>query len=253
MTLNNSINPWTSSTASHVGLVRTINEDAYLDRPDIGLWVVADGMGGHHAGDVASSSIVQALSDIKPDPHLSQFINQTEDRLLGINRRLRQMADEHQDNRTIGSTVIAMLACNHYCALLWAGDSRAYLLRDGKLSQLTRDHSQVEELVQRGLLLPEQAEMHPAANIITRAVGAGNELDIDVDLIEAKSGDTFLLCSDGLYKHVNNADLTELLAQENLHDITNDLINLTLERGATDNVTTVVIRYNGSKSQPSTN
>jgi serine/threonine protein phosphatase PrpC len=115
-------------------------------------------------------------------------------------------------------------------------------LRDGKLAQLTRDHSQVEELVQRGLLMPEQAESHPAANIITRAVGAANELFIDVDLVEAESGDTFLLCSDGLYKHLNTADLSALLAQENLRDITEDLINLTLERGASDNVTVVVAR-----------
>lgn len=244
MTTSPSQTPWFSCAASHVGLVRSINEDAYLDRPDIGLWTVADGMGGHHAGDVASSSIVQALSDITPDPRLSQFISQTEDRLLGVNRRLKQMADDHQDNRTIGSTVITMLACNHYCAFVWAGDSRAYRHRDGQLSQLTRDHSQVEELVQRGLLLPELAEMHPAANIITRAVGASDELYLDVDLLEAESGDTFLLCSDGLYKHVSNSDLTELLAQENIQSIADSLIQLTLERGATDNVTVIVIRYN---------
>lgn len=234
---------WSSCAASHVGHVRSINEDAYLDRPDIGLWAVADGMGGHHAGDIASTSIVQALNEIKPDARLSQFINQTEDRLLGINQRLRQMADEHQDNRTIGSTVIAMLACEQHCALLWAGDSRAYQLREGRLIQLTRDHSQVEELVQRGLLMPEQAEFHPAANIITRAVGAAGELYIDVDLIEAKAGDTYLLCSDGLYKHVNNADLSEILTRENIRDIAEELINLTLERGASDNVTVIVIRY----------
>lgn len=235
--------PWTSCAASHVGLIRTVNEDAYLSRPDHGLWAVADGMGGHHAGDVASNSIITALKDITPDEHLSQFITQTEDRILGVNQRLRQMADEHRDNRTIGSTVIALLSCNYYCALLWAGDSRAYLLRDGVLTQLTRDHSQVEELVQRGLLLPEQAEMHPAANIITRAVGASYDLFVDVDLLKAVPGDTFLLCSDGLYKHVTDNDLTEMLAKPDIREISNSLIDLTLERGAYDNVTVVVTRY----------
>lgn len=242
MTSNESSLHWTSAAATHVGHVRSINEDAFLDRPDINLWAVADGMGGHHAGDVASSSIVRALNDIKPGTRLSKFINDVEDRLLGINSRLRNMADEHKDNRTIGSTVVAMLASAHHCAFVWAGDSRAYLLRDSSINMLTRDHSQVEELVARGLLIPEEAENHPASNIITRAVGAANYLVVDVNIELIKNGDTFLLCSDGLYKHLKAADLPDIMRQPNLQKAAHDLINLTLERGATDNVTVVLAR-----------
>ena len=135
-----------------------------------------------------------------------------------------------------------MVALDNYFALLWAGDSRAYRARNGSLTQLTRDHSQVEELVERGVILREEAESHPAANVITRAVGATDQLYIDVDIDKAEPGDTFLLCSDGLYKHLNEEEIAELLRNDNLSEACQSLIDLTLERGATDNVTLVVIK-----------
>lgn len=236
-------NRWTSSAVTHVGLVRQINEDAFLERPDLGIWAVADGMGGHHAGDVASSSIVSALNDTHPTDRLSQYVNDIEDRLIGVNNRLRQMAAEHHDNRTIGSTIITLVALEQHCAILWAGDSRAYRLRESQLLQLTRDHSQVEEMVERGLLQPEDADHHPASNVITRAVGASDVLYIDVDLHELKPGDRYLLCSDGLYKHLDSNDIAaQLKSTESLQRITQNLVNLTLERGASDNVTVVLVQ-----------
>jgi serine/threonine protein phosphatase PrpC len=233
---------WTSHAATHVGNVRQINEDAYLDRPDIRLWAIADGMGGHHAGDVASTSIIKALDEIKPRQRLSTYIDEIEDRLIGVNHRLRAMAAEHEDNRTIGSTVMAMVALNEYYALLWAGDSRAYRLRNGEIRQLTKDHSQVEELVERGVIARAEAESHPASNVITRAVGASDQLYVDVDIDQAQPGDTFLLCSDGLYKHVHEKDFAEHLQKGDLAEICHSLIDLTLQRGASDNVTIVVIK-----------
>ena len=234
---------WTSSAVTHVGLVRQINEDAFLERPDIGIWAVADGMGGHHAGDVASSSIVRALNDTHPSDRLSQYVNDIEDRLIGVNSRLRQMAAEHNDNRTIGSTIIALVALEQHCAILWAGDSRAYRMREGEITQLTRDHSQVEEMVERGLLQPEDADHHPASNVITRAVGASDVLYVDVDLHELKSGDRYLLCSDGLYKHLDSNDIGEQLkSEQSLQQITQNLVDLTLDRGASDNVTVVLMQ-----------
>jgi serine/threonine protein phosphatase PrpC len=233
---------WKSSAATHVGKVRQINEDSYLDREDLHLWVIADGMGGHHAGDVASKSIVQSLDEITPRKRLSTYIDEIEDRLISVNQKLRQLAAEHEDNRTIGSTVVSMVALDNYFALLWAGDSRAYRARNDSFMQLTRDHSQVEELVERGVILREEAESHPAANVITRAVGATDQLYIDVDIDKAEPGDTFLLCSDGLYKHLNENEIAECLQNDNLADACQSLIDLTLERGATDNVTLVVIK-----------
>jgi len=233
---------WTSCAITHVGNVRQINEDSYLDRSDIKLWVIADGMGGHHAGDVASSSIVQALNNIKPTHLLSTFVSDIEDTLLDVNDQLRTMAAEHEDNRTIGSTVVAMIAANNHCATLWAGDSRAYRQRKGELVQLSKDHSQVEEMIDRGILQREEAESHPASNIITRAVGATDKLYIDVDIDEILSGDTYLLCSDGLYKHVSNEEIADILGKNDVSEICQTLVDLTLERGAVDNVTVVAIR-----------
>ena len=245
---------WISHAATHVGKVRQINEDAYLDRADIQLWAIADGMGGHHAGDVASTAIVTALNEITPRQRLSTYIDEIEDRLISVNQSLRQMAAEHEDNRTIGSTVMTMVALEDYFALIWAGDSRAYRARNGSFMQLSRDHSQVEELVERGVLLREEAESHPASNVITRAVGASDQLYLDVGVDQALPGDTFLLCSDGLYKHLHEQELGEILREDDLDQICQNLINLTLERGATDNVTVVVIKAkvntNDTDSEP---
>lgn len=233
---------WLSSAATHVGHVRQINEDAYISRPDAGLWAVADGMGGHHAGDVASASVINALTDVPITDRLSHYINSVEDRLLGVNQRLRKMAEEHKNHCTIGSTIIAMLAAGNHCAFMWAGDSRAYRYRNNKLERVTRDHSQVEELVTRGLLSPEDAEGHPASNIITRAVGAAADLYVDINMVPVESGDVFLLCSDGLYKHVHDEDMIEMLKQDDLPTVVHNFIEMTLERGATDNVTVIVAR-----------
>ena len=234
---------WSSAALTHVGHVRQINEDAFLDKPETGIWAVADGMGGHHAGDVASTSIIRALSDLKPTKRLSQSVNDVEDRLMGVNSRLRQMAAEHNDNRTIGSTIIALVALEKHCALMWAGDSRAYRFRDNLVTQVTRDHSQVEEMVERGLLQPEDAESHPASNVITRAVGAAEVLYVDVDLYELQKNDVFLLCSDGLYKHINKDEIEILLKSgKSMRECAQQLIDNTLERGATDNVTVVLVK-----------
>ncbi|WP_455221379.1 PP2C family protein-serine/threonine phosphatase [Kaarinaea lacus] len=233
---------WISAAATDVGHVRHINEDAYLERSDIGLWVVADGMGGHHAGDVASSSIVEILDETQSREKLSDYVDEVEDRIITANNELVRLAKQHNDNRTIGSTVVAMIAVNGHCAVLWAGDSRAYRCRDQQCVQLTRDHSQVEEMVQQGLLLREEAEEHPASNVITRAVGAADNIYVDVDVNDAQPNDTYLLCSDGLNKHVSDTEISQFLQNENIEEIPQLLIKTTLERGAIDNVTVVVIR-----------
>jgi len=233
---------WVSAGATDVGHVRQINEDAYLERSDIGLWVVADGMGGHHAGDVASSNIIDVLDDTNPSNRLSDYVDEVEDRIISVNDQLVKMAKQHDDNRTIGSTVVAMIALDGHSAILWAGDSRAYRCRNNECVQLTRDHSQVEEMVQRGLILPEEAEEHPASNVITRAVGAADNIYVDVEIDEIQPNDTFLLCSDGLNKHVSDAEIGQFLQHQNLEEIPQRLVETTLQRGAIDNITVIVIR-----------
>lgn len=234
---------WASAGVSDVGKIRKINEDAFADRPDIGMWVVADGMGGHDAGDFASHAIVDDLNLVEFPPRLSTFVDEVEDYLLQVNRRLIDEAAKRKPPATIGSTVVVLLAVRNYCVCLWVGDSRAYRLRDGQLQAVSTDHSQVEEMIEQGLLLREDAEAHPAANVVTRAVGAAEELFVDVELLELQDGDRFLLCSDGLLKEVTELEMAQHMQQGGCKDVCQRLVDLTLKRGARDNVTVVVVDF----------
>ncbi len=231
-----------SADATHVGHVRKHNEDACLDRPDLGLWVVADGMGGHQAGDLASRLIVDLLGEMALPRDAGSFIAEVRARLGEANRRLVAEARQRGGDAVIGSTVVAFLSFGAYFACLWAGDSRLYRLRDGALQQLTRDHSQVQEMVDAGLLDPAAAERHPLANIVTRAVGAAPELELDKVTDRLAAEDLFLLCSDGLSKMVADAEIAEVLARTPVAAAPQALIDAALAHGGKDNVTAVAIR-----------
>ena len=234
---------WSSAGRSHVGMVRAINEDACLALPERGLWAVADGMGGHEAGDVASQMVIEALQQVRPPTNWPDFLEAVRDSLRDVNRRLREESAQRYQHRTIGSTVVVLIAYEAQCACLWVGDSRIYRLRDGQLRQLTRDHSHVQELVDQGLIAPESAHRHPLANVITRAVGSASELQIDEVVHPLQSGDLFLLCSDGLNKTVSDEEIARLLAHSdhNCQEAVKAFIHLALMRDANDNVTTVVV------------
>lgn len=236
---------WFSCGMTHEGKVRKLNEDAFLDRRDIGLWAVADGMGGHDAGDYASSSIINALKTIPAPTRLSDFVNIVEDKVAVINAELQKLSHEQHSGNTVGSTVVILLAYDDFCALMWAGDSRAYRTRSGLLTQLTHDHSQVQELIELGMLNQDQAETHPDANIITHAVGASPQLYLEVEVTEVEACDTFVLCSDGLYKHLSHEDISNIVDGKDVSANCQNLIDLTLERGAKDNVTAIVIQATG--------
>ncbi|MGE5624019.1 MAG: PP2C family protein-serine/threonine phosphatase [Bacillota bacterium] len=231
---------WNSRAISHVGAVRKNNEDAYLHRPDLGLWVVADGMGGHAAGDVASQTVIECLSQVPTNGSLSGMVDAVEDRLLEANRRLLALAvNQHQ--RTIGSTAVALLARGNHVACLWAGDSRAYRLRGRRVERMTQDHAMVEDLVSSGLMSRDEAVSHPQANRITRAIGAMPGLFVDVEIFALESDDIYVLCSDGLYKELTDAEIGKTLnGNEQAVDA---LINLALERRARDNVTVIAVRF----------
>ena len=240
----NSDYTWSSYGHSDKGKVRKHNEDSMLVRPEAGLWVVADGMGGHSAGDVASQMIVSSLKDMQADGKLNKCINDIEDSLLEVNKRLVAKAQESDQRTTIGSTVVAMLAHGKYCVYIWAGDSRLYRLRNGQIRQMSTDHSQVELYVEKGLISREEALAHPHGNMITRAVGASDALFLDMDIQELAHKDRYLLCSDGLTKHIKDLEIQDILGKSTHQETCKTLVNLTLERGAVDNLTVVIIDIN---------
>lgn len=230
---------WHSAAISHVGKVRKLNEDACIERSDIGLWAVADGMGGHSSGDLASQLIVNALAKLKPVAPLSALVDFVEHALVAVNNRLFELSQAQR--QTIGSTVVTLLIAERHCVFLWAGDSRLYRLRDGVLRQLTTDHSQVELYIEKGLLSREAALEHPAGNLVTRAVGAAQDLFLDIDGGDVRAGDRFLLCSDGLDKHVKAGEVERILQAGDARTAAQTLVDTTLARGAADNITVCVV------------
>lgn len=233
---------WQSASATDVGTVREINEDAILMRPEISLWAVADGMGGHEVGDIASQKVVEALYGVANETLLSVFVDQIDDALIDANQAIIDYSESTLEGAPMGSTVVLLATRGRVGVCLWVGDSRLYRYRGGELSQLSRDHSQVEELIQMGMLTPEQAVDHPDSHVITRAIGGEPELYVDINLFSVQIGDTFLLCSDGLYNAVEIDDLVECLAMRDAHQASEELLGRALQNNARDNVSLVVLK-----------
>ena len=231
---------WQAAAITDVGKVRKLNEDSILERSDAGLWVVADGMGGHSAGDLASQLIVNSLAKLDTSGELPDFVERVEEAVQNVNDRLFAVANAH--NQTSGSTVVMLLASGAHAVVMWAGDSRCYVLREGQLRQLTTDHTQIELFIAKGLLTRAEAAGHPSANMVTRAVGVTDSLLLEMDLLELKDGDRFLLCSDGLDKHLKDDEIGAQLVGEDPHTVARTLIDLTLARGAMDNVSVCVVK-----------
>lgn len=234
---------WWSSCRTDTGKIRRINEDACLNLDKAGLWLVADGMGGHTKGDVASRIIVEAFSDLGKPQSADEFASIVRHRLNHANERMRSEYLDANPGMVMGSTVVAFLVYKREWRCLWAGDSRAYLLREGRLIQITHDHSVAQELVDRGELRPEDVSGHPSANRITRAIGTRNELQLDEYRSQLRDGDTVLLCSDGLNKEVDDQEVARILDSFDCEEASRELVDLTLERGARDNVTVAVIKF----------
>jgi serine/threonine protein phosphatase PrpC len=235
---------WNSASATSKGNVRQHNEDAVIELPEIGVWAVADGMGGHHAGDVASSAISAALASIRRHAQPSVFIDEVEDRLGEVNERLHK--ESLARGAVIGSTVAMLIAIERHAVALWAGDSRIYRARNGVLTQMTHDHSEVQQMVDEGTLAPEEARQHASANVITRAVGGAAELVLDLRLTDLADEDAYLLCSDGLYRELSDATLNQSLQRRNPGKTCRKLIDLALEGECRDNVSAVVVQFAAS-------
>ena len=220
-----------SAAASDKGRVREINQDSFLERPDAGIWSVADGLGGHANGEVASRMVCDALADVVPDSSFERLIEVVRQRVADVNEQLIRAATRPINAVHSGSTVVTLLARGSSCAILWAGDSRAYRWRKGGgLEQLTRDHS-----------LAEIEGMSADANAITRAVGGEATIDLDLIRDRVEPGDRFLLCSDGLTKTVPKEQLETWMGHQDIAQAVDGLIKATLAAGAPDNVTALVV------------
>ena len=234
---------WSSAGRTDTGKVRARNEDAFLDQPQQGLWVVADGMGGHQAGDLASRLIVESLAELPAGLDFEDRLDALRDCLHRLNRHLSlglTLTGETPD-LLVGSTVVALLAEGSRMACVWAGDSRCYLLRGRQLFQLSRDHSLLQQLVEERGMSPDEAARQPGAHALTRAIGAAEELQLDILELESLPGDVFLLCSDGLYQDLDHDLLTAALLRPSPQLALQRLFELALLGPARDNLSGVVI------------
>lgn len=227
---------------THVGLRRKVNEDSMLDRTDRGLWAVADGMGGHDAGEVASGKVTEALRRLPIVYGLDELVESAIAALKKVNHELIVLAGSDDGRRTIGSTIVGVAIAGGQYRCFWAGDSRAYRIRDEQAVMLTRDHSLVQDLVDAGMLEPEEAEGHPNASVITRAVGVVEDLRVDVASGDVKPGDQFLLASDGLTRVVADIEMVAVLASMSPAEAADKLIQIVLSRGAPDNVSIIIAK-----------
>jgi len=197
-------------------------------------------MGGHAVGDVASGMVIDILSKIPPSINLMQLVANARQQLQRVNKQLRaEAALRHV--QIIGSTIVVLLACDVRCGYLWAGDSRIYLARNERLTRLTHDHSRIEELKSRHPHNAAYSTHQPARNVITRAVGASDTLELDEGTMEVKDGDIFLLCSDGLSNALSEQEIGSMLFPGNYRQACEALIDLALKRGGRDNISAVVV------------
>lgn len=224
---------------THRGQVREANEDAILTDPDGILWAVADGMGGYGNGELASDIVVDSLSQLSGQINPAEALRAS---LRGANAAVHQRAAERAIER-MGATCVAMLILEARAYVAWVGDSRAYLWREGKLSRLTRDHSVVQELIDRGDLDPEAAEKHPERHIVTRAIGVADMVDVDSLDITLAEGDRLLLCSDGLTCCVSDGVVeSHLGADQDPERLCHALLTEAMLQGAPDNVSVIVVK-----------
>lgn len=228
---------WRSAGHSHVGKVRELNEDAFYNSTEKGLWAVADGMGGFARGDYASGVVAEAFVHFNPLDSLSENIRDLELRLKGAHELCRTTFPGEK----VGSTVVSLLSYGDHCIFLWAGDSRVYRLRGEHFTQLTVDHTLAQERYARGDLSAKQALTHPSAHVLTRAVGVHQTLYLDLEYEIVKPGDRYLLCSDGLYNDLPREDIHEILKQGSIEEAVENLVNAAVDKRGSDNTSAIIV------------
>lgn len=223
---------YVSQNRSHVGRVRSVNEDRLLDRADRGLWAVVDGMGGHSGGAAAAETVVDVLQALADDP---APINAAAVR-AAVSHANRAIYDVHA---TSGATIVIALIEGSEATIFWAGDSRAYLMRGGGAERLTHDHSVVQEMIDAGVLTEAAADRHPQANVVTRALGVAPAVALDSVTTLVQPNDRFLLCSDGVSRSLDPRDFATMPAA--IGDMADRILENALQRDGSDNATLVVI------------
>ena len=221
-----------SAAASHPGKVREKNQDACLERPEVGVWAVADGLGGHNEGEVASRMVCDALADWAPDLNFDRTIDDARRRIGEVNEHLFRRAAASARGGPIATTVVALLTRACESAVVWAGDSRAYLWRGGVLDRLTRDHSVAET---------EGPGRDPESNVVTRALGAEASIRLDVSRFPVLAGDRFLLCSDGVSRVVPDGEIGKAIGAKDIRGAVDGLIQAALAAGGPDNITALIV------------
>jgi protein phosphatase len=234
-----------TGAATHVGKLRQQNEDSYLVLTSSGVWAVADGMGGHSAGDLASSTVVEELRRILPPSSAPELRANCEARIVDANNHLRSISDERPGD-IIGTTVAVLLVYEEFFACIWAGDSRIYRIRQSRIEQLSVDHTEVQELLADGKLTAEEARSWPRRNVITRAIGTYDDLELEITNGTLDDGDVFVICSDGLTTHVEDREILALAKNYPPQRACDFLVKLALDRGGTDNVTIVIVRFDNA-------
>ena len=245
---------FTCAARTDVGIVRSGNEDNYLMLADRGVFIVADGMGGHAAGEVASDMAVQLIAhELGSLRGLSddQVADRMRAAIRGANAAIFQRTLKEHDKRGMGTTVTVLTLFGGRFLIGQVGDSRAYLQRENKLTQVTKDHSYVQEQVDAGYLTPDQARTHPYSNVITRCVGANSDVVPDIYVGAAKAGDTFLLASDGLTGMLEDYQLAEILAPSKMpQEQVDELIAAANRHGGLDNITAILVRVDSMEPAP---
>ena len=225
---------YVSAGITDVGRLRPSNQDAFVELDQVGVWAVADGMGGYRDGDVASRMVCEGLQRLSADGSLDTAVNVLRQRMSDVNRRLYEASVRLINPIVSGSTVAIMVVRRTEYAVLWAGDSRVYRWRQGQLTQLTTDHTWAAEL-------NLQHADEEADHAITRAVGGEGTLTLDMRRDRVQLGDRFLLCSDGLTRELNDAVIATAMSAADVKSAARKLIDATLRAGARDNVTVVVV------------
>lgn len=232
-----------SDALTDIGNKRLHNEDAFFSSDEKGVWFVADGVGGHNAGDLASQSLVEAISRFNPEADINDSVDSLEYIIQQTNDMLVQKAAEINDSAVIGSTLALFVAQKSDGVLIWAGDSRIYRIRADEIELLTHDHSLINEMIKNGDLNPDDTDSYPESNKITRAVGFTKTLNLDLRNLSILPGDRYILCSDGLTKYLNDKEILSISLGDTVASSNQKLLQRALDAGGTDNITILTIEF----------